>query len=265
MINIIRSINYSTRKNLAVFIAIIAMIGLPVLMAGMVLGTSLTDMDGAEYYIKAISEAFFIVVFASLTLSCIPSYGDAGDRTLNYEIMAGHGRSRIFLARMISGLFWGVIILAVLYYYPFVLFGCIGGWYKGVSIQDVACRVLLSLLPMFRISAFAIMMSSLFRSAGKGIGFSFLAFELGSILNEVIVGLMNLKDHEMPWFMGMLNITELHHLSNCREYVVSGEKVTVYETAIPPYLLWSTVIASLVFGIIYLTVAYIDFKKRDRD
>lgn len=265
MINMIRSINYSTRKNLAVFITFLAMIGLPVLMVNMVMGDSLTDMDGAEYYLQCVSGTFFVVVFASLIFSCIPSFADAGDKTLNYEIMAGHKRGSIFLARTICGILWGVLLLAVLYYYPLLLFGCVGGWYKGVSIKDVVCRVLLSLFPMFRISAFAIMMSSLFRSAGKGIGFSFLAFEVGTIFREVLAEFMNVKEHEMPYFLGILNIEELHSITNCREYVIGGEKINVYETAVSPGLFSSTIIASLVFGTIYLIVAYVDFKKRDRD
>ena len=45
----------------------------------------------------------------------------------------------------------------------------------------------------------------------------------------------------------------------------AGPMVTVYETALPQQLVISTVAASLLMGGIYLVVAYIDFKKRDRD
>ena len=265
MINMIRSINYSTRKNLVVVLTVISMICLPVFMVTVVMGASITEIDGAEYYCKMLGESFYVVIFASLILSCIPSSADAGDKTLNYELMAGHSRSRVFLARTAVGLFWGVIILAILYYYPLILFGCLGGWYKGVSIKDVLMHCLLSLLPLFRMSAFCIMLSSILRSAGKGIGFTYMAFEVGTIIWEVVSELFKIKEHTMPWIMGMLNLVELHTITNSRDYVIEGEKVTVYETALPQQLVISTVIVSLLMGGIYLIVAYTDFKRRDRD
>ena len=265
MINMIRSINYSTRRNLPVVITVITMICLPVLMVTMVLGVPITEMDGGEYYCKAMGESFFLVIFGLLILSCIASSADAGDKTLNYEIMAGHSRSRIFFARTIAGVFWGVILLALLYYYPLVLFGCIGGWYKGINPGDILLRCLLSLLPLFRTAAFCIMLSSVLRSAGKGIGFTFLALEAVTMIWEIIADVLNISDHAVPWIIGMTNVVELHTLTNARDYVIEGEKVTVYQTGLDPKLVIPTVVVSLVMGSIYLAAAYIDFNKRDRD
>ena len=265
MINMIRSINYSTRRNLAVVLTILAMIGLPFIMVNMVAGTSVREMSGSRFYATMLGEEFFVVIIAGLILSCIPSFADAGDKTLSYELMAGHSRNRVFAARTITGIFWGVMITAILYYLPVAFFGIIGGWDKGMSIRDVVMRILLSLFPMFRMTAFCIMMSSLFRSAGKGIGFSYLAIEVGTIIYEVIIGIFNMKEDAIPWFQAMQNVYVLHTINNGREFVIDGEKVFVYETAIPGQLLISTIAASVIFGIIYLTIAYIDFKKRDRD
>ena len=57
MINMIRSINYSTRKNLVVVLTVISMICLPVFMVTVVMGASITEIDGAEYYCKMLGEA----------------------------------------------------------------------------------------------------------------------------------------------------------------------------------------------------------------
>ena len=265
MINMIRSINYSTRKNMAVVLAVLSMICLPVLMTGLIMGVSFTEVNGGEYYARIFGESFFVAMFGLMIFSCVASFSDAGDKTLNYEVLAGHSRNRIFFARMIAGVFWGVILFAVLFFYPLVLFGFMGGWYKGISIQDVVLRCLLSLLPLFRVSAFCIMLSSLLRSAGKGIGFTFLAMEIGNTIWEIASGLFHFSDRSAPWVMGMLNVVDLHTLGNAREYVIDGEKLLVYETGLEAKQVVPTVIASLLMGGIYLTIAYIDFKKRDRD
>ena len=264
MINLIRSINYSMRRNLVMWITVITMLCLPVITVGMAMGEPLTEMDGAKYYCMVIGELFFIVIFALMIFSCIPASADAGDRTINYEVMAGHSRSSIFFARLTAGLTWGVVITAFLYYIPLVYFGCIGGWYKGVSVSDVALRVVLSLFPLFRISAFFIMLSFLFRSAGKGIGFGFLLHEAGTIIYEVITETFNLGDHFCPWFMGMLNVVELHTITNVRDYVIAEEKVSVYDTALGSDMVVMTICVSFLIGSIYIAAAYIDFLKRDR-
>ena len=109
------------------------------------------------------------------------------------------------------------------------------------------------------------MLSSILRSAGKGIGFTYMAIEVGTIIWEVVSELFKIKEHTMPWIMGMINLVELHTKTNSRDYVIEVEKVTVYETALPQQLVISTVIVSLLMGGIYLIVAYTDFKRRDRD
>ncbi len=265
MINILRSVNYSTRKNLVIRICIFTMLCMPVFLVTVITGEKLTGMDGAKYFINYLGELFFVVIFAQLILSCIPAFSDAGDKTINYEVMAGHSRRKIFAARVSPGLFWGVIVTAFLYFIPLLYFGLLGGWYKGVSIRDVVFSLLVCLFPLFRVSAFCIMISSFFRSAGKGIGISYVVFEAATILLELVREFMGLGENAMYWTMGMLNVIEALYVGICREYIVDGEKITVFETALSPDFVMWTLISSLVFGGIYLALAYKDFKKRDRD
>ncbi len=265
MYNIIRSIQYTTHRNSAVIIAVLAMVVSPLVAVTLFMGKAITRMDGAEYYLSTLGELFFLWIFAVMILSAIPVASDAGDRTLNYELLAGHGRSCVFFARTISGLFWGAIVCGLLYFLPLVYFGLLGGWYQGVSARDVALRALLTFLPLLRTSAFIIMLSSLLRSTGKGIGFGFLILEFVTIIIETVKETLGLNEHALNWTVGMYNVVELNTLTNCRDYVIDGEKVTVYETALSRSLVIGTVAASLFFGTLYLIIAYVDFAKRDRD
>ena len=265
MYNIIRSIQYTTHRNMAVITTVLGMIATPLVAVCFFMQKPLTKMDGAEYYASTLGELFVLWIFAVMILSSIPAASDAGDKTLNYELLAGHKRSRVFFARVITGLFWGAIVCGFFYFLPLIYFGFLGGWYQGIDPKDIAFRALLTFLPLLRTSAFFIMLSGILRSAGKGIGFGFLILEFVTIIIETVKEVLGLNEHALNWTVGMYNVMELNTLSNCRDYVINGEKITVYETAVSRGLVISTVVASLFFGILYLVIAYVDFAKRDRD
>ncbi len=264
MYNIIRSLNFTNRRNMAILLTIISMIALPLLIPMFVLNVPFKDITGGAYFTNLCGELFTIWIFPIMIISCIAASADAGDKTIYYEIMAGHSRSRIFFARIINALVWGVLLSAVTYYLPLVYYGLINGWpVEGIKISDIILRCLLSLLPMFRIAAFSIMVSVVFRSAGKGIGFSYLLIEVEVLIIEITSEFI--KKLDKTYLSGLYNVMDLLTLDNSRNFVINGEKVDVYETAVSGKYALMTIAISLIIGGIYLTVAYLDFTKRDRN
>ena len=47
--------------------------------------------------------------------------------------------------------------------------------------------------------------------------------------------------------------------------VINGKTVSVYDTAVTSDMVWKTICYSVVFTAVYLTIAYVNFKKKDRD
>ena len=47
--------------------------------------------------------------------------------------------------------------------------------------------------------------------------------------------------------------------------VVDGKTAVIFDTSVPGDLIWKTIVVSIVAAAIYLTIAYINFKKTDRD
>ncbi|MCR5251671.1 MAG: hypothetical protein K6E50_13795 [Lachnospiraceae bacterium] len=262
MYNIIKSLNFTNRRNLAVVLTVFSMVMLPLILPVM-LGVSMKEVTGDAYLLNLCGDLFLIWLFPIMILGCIAASGDAGDKTLHYEILAGHSRTRVFFARVLCALFWSVLLTAFFFYLPLVYYGLLNGWNaEGMRVSDIVLRALLSLFPMFRVAAFCIMVSVLFRSAGKGIGFSYLFIEL-QIMAIEIAGLF-FDDMDKKYLSGAYNVQDLLTLSNSRNYVINGEKVEVYETALEGgNVLW-TIAVSLLLGGIYLAVAYLDFTKRDR-
>ena len=264
MYNIIRSLNFTNRRNMAILLTIISMIAMPLLIPMYVLNVSFKDITGGAYFTNLCGELFAVWIFPIMIISCIAASADAGDKTIYYEIMAGHSRSRIFFARIINALVWGVLLSAVTYYLPLVYYGLINGWpVEGIKISDIILRCLLSLLPMFRIAAFCIMVSVVFRSAGKGIGFSYLFIEVEVLIIEITSEFI--KKLDKTYLSGLYNVMDLLTLDNSRNFVINGEKVDVYETAVSGKYALMTIAISLIIGGIYLTAAYLEFTKRDRN
>ena len=264
MYNIIKSLNFTNRRNMVIVITIISMIVMPLLIPTAVLSVPFKDITGGAYLTNLSSELFTVWVIAIMIISCIVASADAGDKTIYYEIMAGHSRSRIFFARIISALAWGVLLCAATFYLPLVYYGLINGWpTEGIKISDIILRCLLSLMPMFRIAAFCIMMSVVFRSAGKGIGFSYLLIEVEVLIIEILHEFY--KKLDKAYLSGMYNVMDLLTFDNSRNYVINGVKVDVYDTAVSGKQALMTIAVSLITGGIYLTAAYLEFTKRDRN
>ena len=263
MYNIIRSVNFSTRRNMAVVITILSMLTGPILFP-LLMGLPLKELGPDLYFSTFLGELAMIWIFPVMILSAIVSSGDAGDRTINYEILAGRGRKRIFAARTVNGLVWGAGISAFFLYLPLLYLGLLNGWpFAGLNVGDVILRILLSLLPMARLAAFIIMLSVLFRSAGKGIGFGYLILEVLIMIYEIIADLLDGFDGF--WMTGMYSMLKAVSVDNSRDFMIEGERVTVYETALKPDVVIPIVLSSLLMTGVYLGIAYLDFVKRDRD
>ncbi|MBR5421566.1 MAG: hypothetical protein IK115_10490 [Lachnospiraceae bacterium] len=264
MINIVRSLNFTNRRSMVILLTIFSMIVLPMILPTGILGVPFKEVTGGAYLINLSGEFFVVWIFPIMILGCIVASGDAGDKTLYYEIMAGHSRSSIFAARVLNAFVWSVLFTAFFYYLPLVYYGLINGWpTEGIRIGDIVIRGLLSLFPMLRISAFCIMLSVLFRSAGKGIGFSYLLIEVEILIIEIVKEFV--KELDKKFLGGVYNVMDLMSFTNSRNYVINGEKVDVYDTALSGGYIFGTIAVSLLVTFVYLAAAYTDFTKRDRN
>ena len=99
MLNIIRSLNYSARRDNVNWITLISMLGIPAFVAyisKMIDPGSINKLTPSVYFASTtlatvfVFYCFGIMIFASNLVA-----SDAADKTINYEMMAGHSRSRI--------------------------------------------------------------------------------------------------------------------------------------------------------------------------
>ena len=266
MINIIRSLNYTTRRSILAVLTVFSMIVIPILfsMFSMKLegGFSFKDLDGGMYMAAISGNVIILFVIAILIFSTLIVGSDAGDKTINYELMNGHSRSRVFWARIICGYRWAVLLVMLLFFLPFVYFTLINGWGLSVDKVEAAKRLILLIFPIIRICSLFMMITSISRSAGRGAAVSYLAMMVivmaGSILEDGFgIDTTNIfATSDIAWIMTS---------ENGRNVVINGHKVVKMDYAVSSGKMIQTIVVSLVVSAVYLTIAYIVFKKKDRD
>ena len=266
MINIIKSLNYTTRRNTLSALAIFSMIVIPILASMLTItyggGLSFKDLDGGVYMAAVSGNVIILFVIAVLVFSTMIVGSDAGDKTLNYELMNGHNRSRVFWARIICGYGWAILLVVLLFLLPFVYFSFINGWGLSVDKGEAIMRLVLLVFPLIRLCTLFMMITSVSGSAGKGAALSYLAIMLtimvGNILDEGFrIDVTNIfAAADISWIMAS---------ENSRNVVIDGHKVVKIDYALSSGKMIQTIIVSLIVSAVYLAIAYIVFKKKDRD
>ena len=106
------------------------------------------------------------------------------------------------------------------------------------------------------------MIASISRSAGKGIALSYVTYMITAIVTSIIQDVFEI---DITYPTAMTNALFLLVSQNSKYIVKDGKTINVYDTAVPSEMIWKTIAVSLVFTAIYITIAYISFKKTDRD
>ena len=265
MINIIKSVNYGLRRDSGVIISVILMLTVPFTI---MLGIFALMAEGIQNITPSFligSQAFGMIFAFSyagvVIISAKAMGGDNSDKTINYEIMSGHNRLSVFAGRMICGILWGTILVIILNCLPILVFYLINGWGSETEPYEVIIRLCLTFFPVLRLCALNMMFASLLGSAGKGIAAGFGFFVLFDILESILADAFNT---EINYGFGFMNILVLLIPQNSREFIIDGKPVTVFDTSVPPEMIIKTIGISLAFTVVYLTVSYILFKKKDR-
>ena len=266
MINIIKSLNYSARRDTVIWIVIITILIMPLFMlylSGMLNPDTIQKMTPSAYFAsQEMGTAFIfmsvgIMIFASKLVA-----GDAGDKTINYEFMAGHSRNRIFVGRVVAGFLWGAVLVWILMMIPLGYLTLIYGWGPETKCTEVLFRCFLVIFPIIRLCSLNIMLASVSRSAGKGIA---LGFAVMMVVSMVVSVIQDLLEKDITYPTGMTNAAFLLVPKNSKYVVINGTTTAIYDTTVTGEMIWKTIAVSLIFSAVYLIVAYVNFKKKDRD
>ena len=265
MINVFRSLNYYVRKDLAIVVALITIVSIPVVamaFMGSLDGLSFSDMTGATYYTGMNSDVTIISLVAALLVVTRLVGSDLSDKSVNYEILGGNRRIAAFLGRIAAGLLWGGMICWILISLPLGYFSLINGWGISVDMKWALLRQALMFLPLLRLVSLLIFFTILAGGAGKGMALAVVIIEVEAVIDLVFSEIL---DIDIKYALSMSSFRQVLDLDNAKSMVIDGKKVDVFLAELPAGLIAGTIAVSLLLTILYLTGAALVFLRKDRD
>ncbi|MGN0400651.1 MAG: ABC transporter permease [Acetatifactor sp.] len=259
MWNIIKAQNYQIKRDNVIWYGYIFTFVLLILIP-FSNGVTWKDLDGSVYAVMTMGELTFLAPLLTLVLTARICGRDYSDKTINYEVLAGHSRKNIYFARVILSLWWSVSGVAILTLLPILVITILRGWGYTADAVNLAVRGFFVLFPILRIVCVWVLLTFLVKNAGK-------AMVLGYALYEAImvVALVLQESFHITFTIqfAFSNLAALMELKNYMLEYVDGSDVFVMETTLEPSLAVQTVAVSLVAGAICLALGYLEFRRSD--
>lgn len=221
---------------------------------------SLSELTGSHIPIL-LGEMNMIImgIFVILITARVMGW-DYTDKTLNYELMAGHSRGEVYLSRVFLSLVLNIVGCAIYLFLPLLLFGVINGWGYTTDMGNILLRYGLSFLPLFRLVGECVLLTVLLKNCYMVMIIGYVLYYSSMVIMLVLEPLVDLKWTTQFCFV---NFMKLLYMDKCRLQYINGEDVQVYQTALESELLTGTIGVSLIVGIACLGLGYLYFKKSD--
>lgn len=185
---------------------------------------------------------------------------DYTDKTLNYELMAGHSRGAVYWSRVCVSLVQVMAGCAIFLFLPLLVFGIINGWGHSTDMGNIMLRYGLSFLPLLRLMGECVLLTVLLKNCYRAMIIGDMMYEVTMIFTLVLEEAMDLN---FTTQLSISNFNKLFCLDKFRLQYINGEDVTVYETVLEADLIAGTIGVSLIVGIACLVLGYLYFKKSD--
>jgi len=221
---------------------------------------SLSELMGSDIPIilgemNMIVLGFFVILMTARIMGW-----DYTDKTLNYELMAGHSRRDVYWSRVFLSLVMIMVGCIIYLFLPLFLFGVVNGWGYTSDMGDIILRYGLSFLPLFRLAGECVLLTVLLKNCYMSMIIGYVLYESSGIIMLVLEPLV---DIEWTVQLCFVNFKNLLYMDKSRLQYINGEDVMVYQTALEPELIIGTIGVSLVVGIACLGLGYLYFKKSD--
>ena len=263
MFNLIKAQNYQLKRDNFMIYVILATVAYTAFFVSMGFTQAADgyDMNGGLFIAENSQIYSILYLFPVLGFTSRICGWDFNDKTLNYEVLAGHSRRDIFLSRTLVSFLWVFIASLAMTILPIGIITIAYGWGVNISFGAVLARFALCFLVILRTTCGFICMTFLAKNCFITLIIGYLLYEVemavGMIINEFSDKLY------ISWQLSASNILELLTFSNYELGYVDSEDVIVFITDMEPSLLIGTIAASLILSAVYLLVGYYSFRKRD--
>lgn len=239
-----------------IFIGILAVMFMLTYMLADMASTNKTLITGGEQAIMMMSmttvlSQFFMYLFTAQVCGV-----DFTDKTMNYEIMAGHTRCEVYFGRVIPAVIIGTVGTMLLMALPIVADVVImGGWGDKVNFTDMLLRYLLMVFPIVRVICEFIFLTFIIKNPYIVMGISYVAC--------ILLGMNVPTTTKHCFVLGMTNINAITVIEEWQSFGLGGDLHYIYETGLSADFVIPTIIVSVIIGGIALLLGYTFFKNDD--
>ena len=236
---------------IGIVLVILAVSGLPVMLNG-------DELTMEEEYVGLLPMLSFLIMFL---LECAALYmfcDDYADKTLNYEILIGKSRLRVYISRIIVTL--SVVIIAYLCVVCSVVLSIsIWGFGSADGEKWLYIRLLMFGFEYIRAVAFAIFISQIVKdmvNAIGGIALIYVPMILSMLLNVTRISYL-------PASTAVMNLARIEAQSKYNIVAGGIKQYLRYDWSLTGDTIAEIVITSILFTALYLFLGWIYFKKDD--
>lgn len=215
-----------------------------------------TILTGDYVAANGITVVTFALMFA-FVFTALVCGGDFMDKTTNYELMSGHERKDVYFGRAVISIIGGTVGTMLICAFPVLVGSMAGRWGDCVSFGSVFVRYLLSAFPIARMICEVVFLTFLVKNA-------YIVMTVG--IMTALCGAMvpALFPEGAAAFLGLTGIAKLYDFSAWSTYTLVGQRsIVVYDATLKAGELLPIVLASVVFGGMFLWMGYWFFKKDD--
>lgn len=261
MWNLIKAQKYQIKRdNAIIYIYLLGALYFVGFWADYLMGHKIGEITGSVAAVHNGSVCMIVTGILVALLTARIMGWDYNDKTLNYELLAGHSRAKVFWSRVLVSMLWCLVSVIIVLLVPLLVFGILNGWGVTADLGGTLLRYALTLFPLLRFCCECILLTVLMRNCYMVMIIGFVLYEFSWVFAEMQALMTNVK---LTTHFASTNVTRL--LEFGRQYFdyIDGEDVVVHETAMEASLVMGTMGVSLLVGGACLFIAYRYFKKCD--
>ncbi len=257
MKNLIKSIIYETMRSKLLIIFYLVMVAVMILLGAL----NACDYTTSGLYIQDQSITYIFPLTVTALVVGIVICPDLKDKVANYEILSGHSRISVYLARVLCAIIPAAFLSYFLTFLPMISGILFWGWGDRLDLTDVLLRQALFIFPFIRLAAFtcvlAFMIKSEYAMIAIGVAYSFGTLFLSGIFEEASSSV----------FVSIYNFSYLMGFDRWTIYNISPESGIIrYASAtgsISSEMIVSTITASMLMTLVYVVLGYALFRRNE--
>ncbi len=261
MKNIIKSIIYELIKSRVMMILFFLIAAANILVTILnIAENTFHEATTSAMLSEAKSITFLFAAFFVIATVGIISGSDFKDKVANYELMSGHSRIQVYLARSIFSVFFAALTGTVLSFIPLISGNIIFGFGGRLVLGDVILRTFLYFFPFLRLAAFAVILTFIVKNQYAVMGIGYGIITINTLLSITVSDPENL-------LTANFNLNLLADYDGWSVYNISKTDGIVnyacYDSSLSIGNVIGTILISIAVMAIYLVIGYGLFRRDD--